>query len=99
MTLKDLRARAEAIGIQIKAERFSVPIEGSLWGYWLVDEATGKGPWDDDNYCADKDELSDGLAALEIERAAAIPKWTAQHKADLAALAAGKSVPVRWRVF
>ena len=43
--------------------------------------------------------LSDGLAALEIERAAAIPKWTAQQKADLAALAAGKSVPVRWRVF
>ena len=99
MTLKDLRARAEAIGIQIKAERFSVPIEGSLWGYWLVDEATGKGPWDDDNYCADKDELSDGLAELEIERAAAKPKWTAQHKADLAALAAGKSVPVRWRFF
>lgn len=99
MTLKDLRTRAEAIGIQIKAERFSVPIEGSLWGYWLVDEATGKGPWDDDNYCADKDEVSDKLAALEIERAAAVHFGTAQDKADLAALAAGKSIPVRWSVF
>jgi hypothetical protein len=95
MTLKELRARAEAIGIRIEAERYSVPIEGSLWGYWLVDEATGKGPWEDENYCADRDEVADKLAALEIERSARPSNWTVQNEADMAALKRGESVPVR----
>lgn len=68
MTLKDLRARAKTIGIRIEAERYDVPFDGSLWGYWLVDEKTGQGPWEDENYCADHQELSSALRQLEFER-------------------------------
>lgn len=66
--LADLRARAKTVGIRIEAERFDVPIDGSLWGYWLVDEQTGEGPWSDDNYCSDRRELRDALRKLEFER-------------------------------
>lgn len=68
MTLKELRARAQTIGIRIEAERFDTPIDGSLWGYWLVDEKTGKGPWDDDNYCDSRSEVAANLRQLEFER-------------------------------
>lgn len=68
MTLKQLRARAASIGIRIEAERFDVPLDGSLWGYWLVDEKTGEGPWDDENYCDSRDEVAAKLRQLEFER-------------------------------
>ena len=68
MTLKDLRARAKAIGIHIEAERFDVPLNGSLWGYWLVDEKTGEGPWEDENYCDSRSEVAEKLRQLEFER-------------------------------
>lgn len=68
MTLKALRARAKTIGIRVEAERFDVTLGGSPWGYWLVDEKTGEGPWPDENYCADRQEVSDALRKLEFER-------------------------------
>lgn len=68
MTLKDLRARAKTIGIRIEAERFDVPLDGSLWGYWLVDEQTGQGPWEDENYCDSRSEVAEKLRQLEFER-------------------------------
>jgi hypothetical protein len=68
MTLKDLRARAASIGIRIEAERFDVPVGGNFWGYWLIDEKTNDGVWDDENYCSDHQELSQALRKLEFER-------------------------------
>jgi hypothetical protein len=68
MTLKDLRARAASIGIRIEAERFDVPVGGNFWGYWLIDEKTNNGVWDDENYCSDHQELSEALRKLEFER-------------------------------
>jgi hypothetical protein len=68
MTLKDLRARAASIGIRIEAERFDVPVGGNFWGYWLIDEKTNDGVWDDANYCSDHQELSEALRKLEFER-------------------------------
>jgi hypothetical protein len=68
MTLKDLRARAASIGIRIEAERFDVPVGGNFWGYWLIDEKTNDGVWDDENYCSDHQELSEALRKLEFER-------------------------------
>jgi hypothetical protein len=69
MALKDLRARAKKIGIRIDADRYDVAIERSVWGYWLVDEKTGEGPWADENYCSTQSELKGKLADLERERA------------------------------
>jgi hypothetical protein len=68
MNLKDLRARAATIGIRIEAERFDVPIEGNFWGYWLIDEKTNDGVWDDANYCSNRKELHDSIRQLEFER-------------------------------
>lgn len=69
MTLKALRARAARIGIRIETDRFDVAIDGNPWGYWLVDEKTGEGPWADENYCASHSELASALRQLEAERA------------------------------
>jgi hypothetical protein len=44
-----------------------IPVEGNFWGYWLIDEKTNDGVWDDGNYCSHK-ELSDSLRQLEFER-------------------------------
>ena len=68
MTLKDIRARAKTIGIRIEAERFDVPLDGNFWGYWLIDEKTNDGVWDDENYCSDHQELNAALRKLEFER-------------------------------
>lgn len=68
MTLKALRARAARIGIRIDTERYDVALARSPWGYWLVDEKTGEGPWPDENYCADHGELTTALRTLEAER-------------------------------
>jgi hypothetical protein len=68
MTLKDLRARAKTIGIRIEAERYDVPLDGNFWGYWLIDEKTNDGAWDDENYCSDHQELNAALRKLEFER-------------------------------
>lgn len=72
MTLKQLRERAKTIGIRIEAERFDVPLDGSLWGYWLVDEKTGEGPWEDENYCDSHSEIVAKLRQLEFERGARV---------------------------
>lgn len=69
MTLKALRARAARIGIRIETERHDVAIGGNSWGYWLVDEKTGDGPWEDENYCTDHGELASAIKQLEAERA------------------------------
>ena len=66
--LTDLRNRAKTIGIRIEANEYDVAVNGSKWGYWLVDVITGKGPWADDNYCATRSEVKDKLRALEFER-------------------------------
>jgi len=63
MALKDLRARAKAIGIRIEADR-----DDTGWGYWLIDAKTNEGPWADDNFSTSHDELADKLRALEFER-------------------------------
>lgn len=64
MSLKDLRARAKAIGIRIEADRDDVG-----WGYWLVDAKTGETPWADDNFSTSHSELAGKLDDLERERA------------------------------
>lgn len=64
MALKDLRARAKAIGIRIEADR-----DDTGWGYWLVDTQTNKGPWADDNFSTSHSELDGKLTDLERERA------------------------------
>jgi hypothetical protein len=63
MTLKQLRERAATLGVTIKADRFDVPLNGSIWGYYL--EGTG---WDDENYCTNHAEIKSSLDALELER-------------------------------
>ena len=68
MSLKSLRTRAKTIGVRIESERFDVPINGNFWGYWLIDEKTNDGVWDDENYCSDHQELKDALRKLEFER-------------------------------
>ncbi len=68
MTLKQLRGRAKTYGIRIETERFDVPIDGSFWGYWLVDEKTGEGPWEDENYCSSHKEIEAKLRTLATER-------------------------------
>lgn len=68
MTLKQLRGRAKTYGIRIETERFDVPIDGSFWGYWLVDEKTGEGPWEDENYCSSRKEVEAKLRTLAVER-------------------------------
>lgn len=64
MSLKDLRVRAKAIGIKIEADRDDVG-----WGYWVIDAATGEGPWEDDNFSTCHDELAGDITRLELERA------------------------------
>ena len=64
MALKDLRARAKAIGIRIEADR-----DDTGWGYWLIDAKTNEGPWADDNFSTSHDEVEEKLADLERERA------------------------------
>jgi hypothetical protein len=66
--LQDLRTRAKTIGIRIETDEYDVAVNGSKWGYWLVDEATGVGPWVDDNHCATRNEVKDKLRELEFER-------------------------------
>lgn len=68
MKLKYLRARAATIGVRIEAERFDVPVAGNFWGYWLIDEKTNDGVWDDENYYSDHNQLSQALRKLEFER-------------------------------
>ena len=68
MKLKDLRARAATIGVRIEAERFDVPVAGNFWGYWLIDDKTNDGVWDDENYFSNHQELSQALRQLEFER-------------------------------
>ena len=63
MTLKQLRARAKAIGIRIEADR-----DDCGWGYWLIDQRTGEGPWADENFSTSHDELEGKLRDLERER-------------------------------
>jgi hypothetical protein len=64
MSLKQLRARAKAIGIRIEADR-----DDCGWGYWLIDAKTGETPWVDDNFSTSHDELGGKLTILERERA------------------------------
>ena len=66
--LTDLRTRAKSIGIRVETDEHDVAVNGSKWGYWLVDENTGKGPWADDNYCTTRSEVKDKLRSLEFER-------------------------------
>ena len=63
MALKDLRARAKTIGVRIEADR-----DDYGWGYWLLDDKTGKPVWDDENFCSDHQEIADALRKLEFER-------------------------------
>jgi len=62
-TLKELRERAANLGVTIEVDRYDVPLEGNYWGYWL-----GGTGWDDDNYCADKEEVEEKLDQLFRER-------------------------------
>jgi hypothetical protein len=61
-TLKELRERAANLGVTIEVDRFQ-PLNGNCWGYWL-----GGTGWDDDNYCADKEEVEEKLDQLFRER-------------------------------
>ena len=61
--LAALRSRAAQIGIRIEADRDDVG-----WGYWLIDNATGEGPWADENFSTSHDELDGKLSDLERER-------------------------------
>ncbi len=59
-SLASLRRRAAKHGVTIERER-----DAAGWAYWL--QGTG---WDDGNFCADREELANAVADLEIERAA-----------------------------
>lgn len=61
--LASLRARAAAIGVRIEADR-----DDYGWGYWLIDNHTGEGPWADENFSTSHDELDGKISDLEREK-------------------------------
>ena len=58
MTLKALRSIAKPYDVKIVSQRDDVG-----WGYWL--EGTG---WEDENFCADREEVYSALCEIKRER-------------------------------
>lgn len=67
--LESLRKSAAMVGVRIEADRYDVAINGSCWGYWLIDAKTNEGVWQDENYSATLDELTEKVKAIRDERA------------------------------
>lgn len=53
MTLTELRKIAAPLGVKIEADR-----DDTGWCYWLLKaDESGEGVFEDDNFCADRDEV------------------------------------------
>lgn len=51
--LNTLRKYAKTLGVKVEAER-----DDMGWGYWLLkDDGSGKGIFEDDNFCTSYDEI------------------------------------------
>jgi len=68
LTLEQLRKHANDLGLNIETDHiFKHTGNVESEGYWLHDQETGQGPWEDENFSTSLQEVAGKLVAYELQ--------------------------------
>jgi hypothetical protein len=98
MNLDQLRTIARRMGVTIEEDhqwcRGGPPL---MEGSWLINEETGEGVWEDDNFCTNLDEVLRKLQSLAAERGLTWGKtWTRLTDLPLTSWDTSQALEVVW---